>query len=173
MENQSEPHLSATKYWTLTVASVWFQCSVGASRTFDIYSTAALKSGHLGYHQTTLSVFNDIGANTGVVAGLLYAVYTHGKRRRISVVMAAAAVLCFIGYLFIWAAAVDGVMSRPSVPVMCLFVFLAGTGQTFFSVVNAVCGVPSFSGYGGIIAGMLKIVAVTRIQQFILGRAFS
>lgn len=174
MENQSGPHPSDNKYyWGLTVAIFWFQCIIGASWTLDNILSPALKSGQLGYHHhSTLLSFKGFGVDAGVVAGLQYAKNNRGKRRRIWVVMAAGAVLCFVGYFFIWAA-MAGVISRPSLPVMCLFVFLAASGQAFFSSVNAFCGVLDFSGFNGIIVGMLKIHAVAWIQQFILRRAFS
>lgn len=67
--------------WVATVASIWIQCSCGASYAFGIYS-AALKSSQ-GYDQSTLdtvSVFKDIGANIGVLAGLLYHAVTNNHR---------------------------------------------------------------------------------------------
>ncbi|GFS32695.1 nodulin-like [Actinidia rufa] len=59
--------------WIAAAASLWIQCSCGASYAFGIYSSV-LKSSQ-GYDQSTLdtvSVFKDIGANAGILAGLLY-----------------------------------------------------------------------------------------------------
>ncbi|XVF50207.1 hypothetical protein PTKIN_Ptkin04bG0077600 [Pterospermum kingtungense] len=50
--------------WIATAASIWIQCTSGASYTFGIYSSI-LKSSQ-SYDQSTLdtvSVFKDIGAN--------------------------------------------------------------------------------------------------------------
>lgn len=150
--------------WMATVVSIWIQCTVGASYTFSIYSSE-LKSSQ-GYDQSTLdtvSVFKDIGANVGVLSGLLYTAVVP-KRGRSSgtqlggpwVVHLAGAVQCFIGYFFLWAA-VAGVIDPPPVPVMCFFMFLAAHAQTFFNTANVVTGVYNFTSYGGTIVGILKV----------------
>lgn len=62
------------------VASIWIQCSNGATYAFGIYSPI-LKSTQ-AYDQSTLdtvSVFKDIGANAGVLSGLLYAAVVSGR----------------------------------------------------------------------------------------------
>lgn len=153
--------------WAATAASVWIQCAAGASYTFSIYSPA-LKSSQ-GYDQSTLdtvSVFKDIGANAGVLSGLLYAAVTTERRHRHSsvfgrlsgpwVVHVAGAVQCFVGYMFMWAA-VTGVIRRPPVAAMWFFMFLAAHAQTFFNTANVVSGVQNFSGYSGTIVGIMKV----------------
>ncbi|KAL3845974.1 hypothetical protein ACJIZ3_003377 [Penstemon smallii] len=150
--------------WLATIASIWIQCSCGASYAFGIYSPI-LKSSQ-GYDQSTLetiSVFKDIGANAGVLSGLLYSVVVsrpHGHEtpsllRRPWVVLFAGAIQCFAGYFFMWLA-VTGAISRPNVPVMCLFMFLAAHAQTFFSTANVVTGVQNFPDYSGTIVGIMK-----------------
>ena len=142
--------------WVATAASVWIQCAVGASYTFGIYS-AALKSTQ-GYDQSTLdtvSVFKDIGANAGVLSGLLYAAVA-GEGRTWPVMVAGAA-QGFAGYLFLWAA-VAGVISRPPVTAVYAAMFLAAHAQTFYNTANVVVGVRNFSGYGGTIVGILKVI---------------
>lgn len=141
--------------WTATIASIWIQCSSGSSYAFGIYSPL-LKSSQL-YDQSTLdtvSVFKDIGANVGVISGILYA----GVNKRRSgpwVVHLVGAILCFVGYFFIWLA-VTGILHRPAVPVMCIFMFLASQAQTFFNTANVVVGVENFPEYGGTIVGIMK-----------------
>ncbi|GMN45805.1 hypothetical protein TIFTF001_014994 [Ficus carica] len=160
------PRLLENSKWAATTASVWIQCVAGASYTFSIYSPA-LKASQ-GYDQSTLdtvSVFKDIGANAGVLSGVLYAAVTaESRNRRRSaigrfggpwVVHAAGAVQCLVGYLFMWAA-VTGVIRRPPVAAMCLFMFLAAHAQTFFNTANVVSGVQNFSGYSGTIVGIMK-----------------
>ncbi|EXB42058.1 hypothetical protein L484_006404 [Morus notabilis] len=159
MEIHTHLRLLTNSKWMATAASIWIQCAVGPSYTFGIYSPA-LKASQ-GYDQSTLdtvSVFKDIGANAGVLSGLLYAAVAAGGRRRVGgpwVVIAAGAVQCFVGYFFMWAA-VAGVIQRPPVAAMCLFMFLAAHGQTFFNTSNVVCGVENFSSYSGTIVGILK-----------------
>ncbi|KAK1363362.1 protein NUCLEAR FUSION DEFECTIVE 4-like [Heracleum sosnowskyi] len=141
--------------WTATAASIWIQCSSGSSYAFGIYSPL-LKSSQL-YDQSTLdtvSVFKDIGANVGVISGLLYAAVS-SRRRGPWVVHLVGAVLCLVGYFFIWLA-VTGILHRPAVPVMCFFMFLASQAQTFFNTANVVVGVENFPEYGGTIVGIMK-----------------
>ncbi|KAK4427220.1 hypothetical protein Salat_1490900 [Sesamum alatum] len=146
--------------WIAAAASIWIQCSCGASYAFGIYSPI-LKSSQ-GYDQSTLdtiSVFKDIGANAGVLSGLLYSAVC--RRRPQSpmrgpwVVHAAGAVQCFVGYFFLWLA-VTGAIPRPHVAVMCLFMFLAAHAQTFFNTANVVTAVHNFPDYSGTIVGIMK-----------------
>ncbi|EEF52102.1 protein NUCLEAR FUSION DEFECTIVE 4 [Ricinus communis] len=149
--------------WIATVASIWIQCSCGASYTFGIYSSI-LKSSQ-NYDQSTLdtvSVFKDIGANAGVISGLLYSAVTLQRNRRWLgifgspwVVHAAGAIQCFFGYFLMWACVV-GLIPRPPVAVMCLFMWVAAHAQTFFNTANVVSGVHNFADYGGTIVGIMK-----------------
>lgn len=151
--------------WVATVASIWIQATMGGSYAFGVYSPV-LKSSQ-SYDQSTLdtvSVFKDIGANAGILSGLLYAATAassgscrwrcfHGPW----VVLATGAIQCFLGYFFMWLAVV-GIIPRPPVPLMCLFMFLAAHAQTFFSTANVVTGVLNFPDYSGTIVGILKVI---------------
>lgn len=149
--------------WFSTAASIWIQCSTGASYTFGIYSST-LKSSQ-SYSQSTLdtvSVFKDIGANAGVLSGLLYSAVTSSNpgRRALApgpwLVHFAGAVQFFAGYFVIWAAVV-GLIPPPPVPIMCLFMWVAAHAQTFFNTANVVTGVRNFSDYSGTIVGIMKV----------------
>ncbi|RZC87456.1 hypothetical protein C5167_035997 [Papaver somniferum] len=156
--------------WLATVASIWIQCSSGSSYAFGIYSPILKIS--QDYDQSTLdsiAVFKDIGANAGLTSGLLYTAVTLRPRSSSSssstswvsrfggpwIVLAAGAIQCFIGYFFMWLA-VTGIISRPPVPVMCLFMFLAAHAQTFFNTANVVTAVQNFPDYSGTIVGIMK-----------------
>ncbi|XP_021761698.1 protein NUCLEAR FUSION DEFECTIVE 4-like [Chenopodium quinoa] len=146
--------------WTSTASSIWIQATTGGSYAFSIYSPA-LKSSQ-SYDQSTLdtiSVFKDIGANAGVLSGLLYAAVLTRRRRCCLggpwVVHAVGAAQCFVGYLFMWLAVV-GFIAPPPVPVMCGFMFLAAHAQTFFNTANVVTGVENFHDYKGTIVGIMK-----------------
>lgn len=155
--------------WVATVASIWIQCSCGASYAFGIYS-AALKSSQ-GYDQSTLdtvSVFKDIGANIGVLSGLLYHAVTNNHRDStpppssrfgsgLSLVYLAGAIQCFAGYFLMWLS-VTGVIDRPHVLFMCLFMFMAAHAQTFFNTANVVVAVRNFPDYGGTTVGIMKVI---------------
>ncbi|KAJ0048654.1 hypothetical protein Pint_15300 [Pistacia integerrima] len=153
---------SLSSKWIATVASIWIQCSSGASYTFGIYSST-LKSSQ-NYDQSTLdtvSVFKDIGANVGVLSGLLYSFVTLNHHTRLRflrgpwVVHVVGALLCFVGYFLMWASVV-GLIHRPPVPLMCLFMFMAAQAQTFFNTANVVTGVINFGDYSGTIVGIMK-----------------
>ncbi|KAK1422322.1 hypothetical protein QVD17_25358 [Tagetes erecta] len=148
--------------WFATVASIWIQCISGATYTFGIYSSH-LKSSQ-GYDQSTLdtvSVFKDIGANIGLLSGLLYAAVADKDRDScrfgsgLSLVYVAGAVQCFAGYFMMWLS-VTGVIDRPDVWVMCLFMFMAAHAQTFFNTANVVVAVRNFPGYSGTAVGIMK-----------------
>ncbi|KAI3726914.1 hypothetical protein L1987_66721 [Smallanthus sonchifolius] len=152
--------------WIATVACIWIQCSAGASYTFGLYS-AALKSSQ-GYDQSTLdtvSVFKDIGANIGVLSGLLYDAVTDNHRGSfpcssrvcsgLLLVYLVGAVQCFAGYFLMWLS-ITGVIDRPHVLLMCLFMFMAAHAQTFFNTANVVVAVRNFPDYGGTSVGIMK-----------------
>ncbi|XP_004236183.1 protein NUCLEAR FUSION DEFECTIVE 4-like [Solanum lycopersicum] len=152
--------------WLAAVASIWIQCSSGASYAFGIYSPV-LKSTQF-YDQSTLdtvSVFKDIGANAGILSGLLYtavAAKPSSVQGRFSflhggpwVVHLAGAIQSFAGYFFMWLA-VTGTINRPPVAVMSLFMFIAAHAQTFLNTANVVAAVQNFPDHSGTIVGIMK-----------------
>ncbi|KAI4336054.1 hypothetical protein L6164_014630 [Bauhinia variegata] len=158
--------------WVAAAAGIWIQWSCGSSYTFSIYSPV-LKSSQ-GYDQSTLdtvSVFKDIGANFGILSGLLYSAVTPFNDRRGPppsptkskwkslggpwVVLAAGAVQCFLGFFFMWASIV-GLIHRPPVAVVCFFAWLGSNGQTFLNTTNVVTGLRNFPEYSGTIVGIMK-----------------
>ncbi|GMH21447.1 hypothetical protein Nepgr_023289 [Nepenthes gracilis] len=158
--------------WAATVASIWIQCTSGTPSTFGIYSSV-LKSSQ-GYSQSTLDIvalFKDIGANVGILAGLMYSAVTYhrpylgGPR----LVILAGSVQCFLGFFLTWLTVV-GVIHRPPVALVCLFMFFAGHSMPFFntaSVVTAVHNFRSYSGTGvGIMKGFLGLSGAILIQVY-------
>nr|XP_027123820.1 protein NUCLEAR FUSION DEFECTIVE 4-like isoform X2 [Coffea arabica] len=169
MENSHRhQHRGSGSKWIAAVASIWIQCSCGASYAFGIYSPI-LKSSQ-GYDQATLdtvSVFKDIGANVGIISGFLYSAVVPDRRgrgqgrswlRQPWVVILAGVIQCFLGYIMMWAS-VTGIIDRPGVGLMCLFMFLAAHAQTFFNTANVVTAVHNFQDYSGTIVGIMKIDA--------------
>ncbi|CDP14899.1 unnamed protein product [Coffea canephora] len=166
MENSHRhQHRGSGSKWIAAVASIWIQCSCGASYAFGIYSPI-LKSSQ-GYDQATLdtvSVFKDIGANVGIISGFLYSAVVPDRRgrgqgrswlRQPWVVILAGVIQCFLGYIMMWAS-VTGIIDRPGVGLMCLFMFLAAHAQTFFNTANVVTAVHNFQDYSGTIVGIMK-----------------
>ncbi|KAK0587670.1 hypothetical protein LWI29_026666 [Acer saccharum] len=147
--------------WIATVASIWIQCSIGGTYTFGIYSST-LKSSQ-NYDQSTLervAVFKDIGGCTGVLSGLLYSFVTLDRHRRRCfcgpwVVLLTGAILSFVGYFFMWASVV-GLIHRPPVALMCLFMFTAAHSMTFSIPADNVTGVRNFPAHVGTIVGLME-----------------
>ena len=164
MESLNLQHKLKNK-WISTVASLWIQCTSGSLYTFPIYSATLKSTQH--YDQSTLdtiSVFKDIGANCGVLSGLLYTFATpyHNYHRHNVyfdgpwLVHAAGAIQCFTGYFLIWASVV-GLIPRPPVVGMCLFMLLAAHAQSFFNTANVVTAVRNFPDYSGTAVGIMKV----------------
>lgn len=65
------------------------------------------------------------------------------------------AIMCFLGYFMMWVS-VAGIIGRPHVGFMCLFMFLAAHAQTFFNTANVVTAVHNFPDYSGTIVGIMK-----------------
>lgn len=150
--------------WGSTAASIWIQSTSGASYCFGIYSPL-LKSSQ-SYNQKTLnyvSFFKDIGANVGVLSGLLYSYISppsHSssfdrRKRGPWVVITTGAVQCFVGYFMMWLS-VTGKVSRPPVVVMCFYMFLATHAQTFFNTADVVTAVENFPENRGTVVGIMK-----------------
>ncbi|KAK4427222.1 hypothetical protein Salat_1491100 [Sesamum alatum] len=138
--------------WVATAASIWIQCTSGSLYTFTIYSSI-LKSTQ-GYDQSTLdtiSVFKDLGANAGLLSGLLYS----AAPRRPWLVLLAGSLQCFAGYFLMWLT-VNGLLPRPPLLVMCFYMLLAAHAMTFFNTANVVTGVHNFPNYSGTIVGIMK-----------------
>ncbi|KAL0421863.1 UNVERIFIED_CONTAM: hypothetical protein Slati_3209200 [Sesamum latifolium] len=126
--------------WVATAASIWIQCTSGSLYTFTIYSSI-LKSTQ-GYNQSTLdtiSVFKDLGANAGLLSGLLYS----AAPGRPWLVLLAGALQGFAGYFLMWLT-VNGALPRPPPAVMCFYMLLAAHAMTFFNTANVVTGCTIF-----------------------------
>ncbi|KAH6837427.1 Nodulin-like / Major Facilitator Superfamily protein [Perilla frutescens var. hirtella] len=140
--------------WVAAAASIWIQCTSGSLYTFSIYSQI-LKSTQ-NYDQSTLTTISwckDVGANVGLLSGLLYS--ATAARCGPWVVLLAGAVQCFAGYFLMWLT-VTGELPRPSPAVMCLYMLVAAHAMTFFNTANVVTGVHNFPSYSGTIVGIMK-----------------
>lgn len=171
IENERKMEFANTK-WVAAAASIWIQSFSGASYTFGIYSSL-LKTSQ-SYDQSTLdtvSVYKDIGANVGILSGLFYTAVASrksGSGRFFSgpwLVIFVGLLQWFVGYGFIWMAA-SGVIERPPVAVMCLFMFFAGHCQPFFNTAIVVTAVRNFSDYGGTAVGIMKVgYIILRLEE--------
>ncbi|KAE8707396.1 transcription initiation factor IIB-2-like [Hibiscus syriacus] len=62
---------------------------------------------------------------------------------------------CFLGYFLIWAFVI-GLITRPPVAAMCLFMLLAAHAMSFFNTANVVTSVRNFPDHSGIAVGIMK-----------------
>ncbi|EES16459.1 hypothetical protein BDA96_08G209000 [Sorghum bicolor] len=149
------PMPRARTRWSALAASALIQCCAGSSYCFGVYSPALKASQR--YDQSALDAvafFKDVGANVGVLSGLLAAWAPAGGRRRPWLVLLVGALLCVAGYLPIWLA-VAGVAPAP-LPLMCLYMLLAAQAQTFFNTADVVSAVENFPDRRGTVIGIMK-----------------
>ncbi|KAL9274751.1 NUCLEAR FUSION DEFECTIVE 4-like protein [Drosera capensis] len=150
--------------WITTASSILIQTTTGTPSTFGIYSSA-LKSSQ-SYTQSTLdvvSVFKDLGANLGLLAGLLCTQSIikdrdHDRNHRHygpRIVILVGSVLCFVGYFGTWLTVV-GVFGRLPVAVVCVFMALAGQSMPFFNTADVVTSVLKFREYSGTAVGIKR-----------------
>eukprot|EP00250_Pteridium_aquilinum_P014825 c22223_g1_i1 orf=332-2272(+) len=136
--------------WTMAVVSLFILFSSGATYIFGIYS-GALKD-KLHYNQETigtLSFFKDLGANVGIVAGLMNEVLPAWA------VLAAGAVMNLFGYLMIWLAVTHRI-PRPPIWRMNLFLCIGANSQTFANTGVLVTFVKNFPQGRGEVLGIIK-----------------
>ncbi|XP_062214302.1 uncharacterized protein LOC133915239 [Phragmites australis] len=136
--------------WFMVFACLLILSASGATYIFSIYSKV-LKSS-LGYDQrtlNTLSFFKDLGANVGVISGLINEVTPPW------VVLAMGAAMNLAGYLMIYLA-IDGRTARPPVWLMCIYICVGANSQSFANTGALVTCVKNFPESRGIVLGLLK-----------------
>ncbi|RDX69946.1 Protein NUCLEAR FUSION DEFECTIVE 4, partial [Mucuna pruriens] len=139
-----------TGRWFMLFASLLIMAVAGATYMFGIYSNEVKTS--LGYDQTTLnllSFFKDLGANVGVISGLVNEITPPW------VVLSIGVIMNFFGYFMIWLA-VSGRIAKPQVWQMCLYICIGANSQTFANTGALVTCVKNFPGSRGTILGLLK-----------------
>nr|GMC89008.1 uncharacterized membrane protein YMR155W-like [Ipomoea batatas] len=139
-----------TGRWFMVFASLLIMAMAGSTYIFGLYSGEVKKS--LGYDQTTLnllSFFKDLGANVGIVSGLINEVTPPW------VVLFMGAIMNFFGYFMIWLA-VTGHMAKPKLWQMCLYICIGANSQTFANTGALVTCVKNFPESRGIVLGLLK-----------------
>lgn len=136
--------------WFSLFASFLIMAGAGATYLFGTYSKEIKSS--LGYDQTTLNLlgfFKDLGANVGVLSGLLAEVTPTWF------VLLVGAAINFTGYFMIWFSVV-GKMSKPTVWLMCMYICLGANSQNFANTGALVTSVRNFPESRGNMIGLLK-----------------
>ncbi|KAF3434044.1 hypothetical protein FNV43_RR25147 [Rhamnella rubrinervis] len=139
-----------TSRWFVIFASLLIMAAAGATYMFGLYSNDIKKV--LGYDQTTLnllSFFKDVGANVGVLSGLINEITPPW------VVLIIGAVLNFFGYFMIWLAVTEKI-ARPRVWHMCMYICIGANSQSFANTGSLVTCVKNFPESRGVVLGLLK-----------------
>jgi len=139
-----------TGRWFMLFASLLIMSVAGATYMFGLYSNEVKTS--LGYDQSTLnllSFFKDLGANVGVISGLVNEITPPW------VVLSIGVLMNFFGYFMIWLA-VSGRIAKPQVWQMCLYICIGANSQTFANTGALVTCVKNFPGSRGSLLGLLK-----------------
>ncbi|MCD7449096.1 hypothetical protein HAX54_049210 [Datura stramonium] len=136
--------------WFSLFASFLIMSGAGATYLFGTYSKEIKAS--LGYDQTTLNLigfFKDLGANVGVLSGLLAEVTPTWF------VLLVGAAMNFTGYFMIWISVV-GKIPKPKVWLMCMYICLGANSQNFANTGALVTSVRNFPESRGNMIGLLK-----------------
>ncbi|KAL2511196.1 Major facilitator superfamily protein [Abeliophyllum distichum] len=136
--------------WFSLFASFLIMAGAGATYLFGVYSKEIKAS--LGYDQTTLNLlgfFKDLGANVGVLSGLIAEVTPTWF------VLLIGSAMNFTGYFMIWLV-VTGKISKPKVWHMCIYICLGANSQNFANTGALVTSVRNFPESRGIMLGLLK-----------------
>ncbi|KAG0464938.1 hypothetical protein HPP92_019102 [Vanilla planifolia] len=136
--------------WFMVYACLLVMSAAGATYIFSIYSKDIKTS--LGYNQQTLntmSFFKDLGANVGILSGLINEVTPPW------VVLLIGSAMNLFGYLMIYLA-ITSRISAPPVWLMCFYICVGANSQTFANTGALVTCVKNFPESRGIVLGLLK-----------------
>ncbi|KAF8086433.1 hypothetical protein N665_0626s0025 [Sinapis alba] len=136
--------------WFMVFASFLIMACAGATYLFGTYSKDIKST--LGYDQTTLNLlgfFKDLGANVGVMSGLIAEVTPTWF------VLTIGSAMNFVGYFMIWLT-VTGKVARPKVWQMCLYICIGANSQNFANTGALVTCVKNFPESRGVMLGLLK-----------------
>ncbi|KAF8403134.1 hypothetical protein HHK36_011231 [Tetracentron sinense] len=134
----------------MVFASFLIMSVAGGTYMFGLYSNDIKST--LGYDQTTLnllSFFKDLGANVGILPGLINEVTSPW------VVLSMGAVMNFFGYFMVWLAITNRI-ARLQVWQMCLYICIGANSQAFANTGALVTCVKNFPESRGIMLGLLK-----------------
>ncbi|KAM7462238.1 hypothetical protein LguiA_030359 [Lonicera macranthoides] len=141
---------AAQGLWVSLFASLVIMAGVGGTYIFGIYSREIKSS--LGYDRSTLNLlgfFKDLGANIGVLSGLIAEVTPTWF------LLFIGSAMNFSGFFMIWLA-VTGKIARPKVWQMCIYICLGANSQNFANTGVLVTCVTNFPENRGVLLGLLK-----------------
>ncbi|KAF2300650.1 hypothetical protein GH714_014972 [Hevea brasiliensis] len=136
--------------WFSVFASFIIMAGAGATYLFGTYSKDIKAT--LGYDQKTLNLIGfvkDLGANVGVLAGLI------AEATPTWFVLFTGSAMNFVGYFMIWLA-VTGKVAKPRVWHMCLYICIGANSQNFANTGALVTCVKNFPESRGVMLVLLK-----------------
>ncbi|KVI00151.1 Major facilitator superfamily [Cynara cardunculus var. scolymus] len=136
--------------WFSLFASFLIMAGAGATYLFGIYSKDIKTT--LAYDQTTLNLigfFKDLGANIGVISGLIAEVTPTWC------LLLIGAAVNFTGYFMMWLAVTHRI-PEPRVWQMCMYMCIAANAQNFENTGVLVTTVRNFPENRGVVLGLLK-----------------
>ncbi|CAI9766199.1 unnamed protein product [Fraxinus pennsylvanica] len=139
-----------TGRWLMMFASFLIMAGAGATYLFGVYSKVIKAT--LGYDQSTLNTLStckDLGANVGVLSGLIAEVTPTW------VVLLIGSLMNFAGYFMIWLS-VTRRISTPKVWQMCLYICIRANSQNFANTGSVVTCVKNFPEGRGMFLGLMK-----------------
>ncbi|KAL3838278.1 hypothetical protein ACJIZ3_022869 [Penstemon smallii] len=136
--------------WFMMFASFLIMAGAGATYLFGVYSKVIKST--LGYDQSTLNTlgsFKDLGANVGVLSGLLAEVTPPWF------VLLVGSFMNFAGYFVIWLAVCKKI-HKPSPWQMCAYICIGANSQNFANTGSLVTCVKNFPESRGMMLGLMK-----------------
>ena len=146
--------------WTSMFAAFLIMATSGGPLLFSLFSSQIIRNlGYTDSMMSTLNTWNEIGASTGILAGLVAEVTPT------RLVLGISSFTNFFGYFMIWLAVI-GKVSRPEVWLMCLYMFIGAGSQNLSTTASVVASVKNFPERRSMIFGLLDGYAGLSIPIF-------
>ncbi|CAM6108475.1 unnamed protein product [Calypogeia fissa] len=140
----------ARSRYLVIAAAIWIECCSGITFGFSIYSQTIKDTFQYDQkHLDTLASWKVLGENLGVMSGLVFDWFSPQAALSIGIVQSVLA------YLAMWLS-VTGQIAVPDFWQMCLYIFFAANGQTFFSTACVTSCVQNFPRNRGVVIGVTK-----------------